>query len=531
MLPPASIPSDSALNPTSTHSKSKSKPALVPRNPLTTQGKIAKAKAQAAKAKRNVPREPPFTSTNATFTGEVVPPARAPKRGRAGVKEVSLPPPGELSAIANAIKMRKMAAAKGATVKGGTWNFGKSSRKPLTTQEKIAAVKAASASKAFFGGISGALDTASALDIMSGSGVGRSDAKDGVRNKDESKVKTAETRRKGGWGKVSGMFTQFRQQSEGKGYPMVDGWPAKEGFTTRFVSDKVKRIREEESAKRLEEERKPEVELKSTSEILRKRREARARTEGGEKETQSKETKEDVFEFLRLPEEVRKRVIRCIVVDTTRLIWPEKGVARQQPDLSMVCRGLREEVLKIYYTENTFGISINLLTGPGKSWRNEAGLAGLAAVHKWATCLADAQNEDGKWFSMIQNWSFEYECANSAPLFHKATTFDDDEAEDESFVVSVQFPTREKDRVSFSGPTIEVHRSAACIMPGSEECGQCVVRHTPRRLNGMVIAAIEEGRKVTAGGLEELIKVLRNMVEGVAEARCEVGMVPMRNKG
>ncbi|KXS99101.1 hypothetical protein AC578_3499 [Pseudocercospora eumusae] len=238
--------------------------------------------------------------------------------------------------------------------------------------------------------------------------------------------------------------------------------------------------------------------------------------------------KEDkkTFDWNGLTPEIQERVIRHLVLEDERfLVWPEKRVGREQPDLSVVCKGVRGRVLEVFYGEKSFGISV--VTG-GLVGKGDCSLTGLAAVSKWAATL------DQKWFGMIRKWCFEYEDPRGGGArIRKVASVDDDGEEDESFVVSVQFPEQGMGQnVSFCGPTVEVHRAACCVLPGSEDFGQCVVQHTPMRLNGLIIGAMGEGQRLQADALVGLVKALRNpdMIELVAEARCEPAMVKMQKR-
>ncbi|KAF7186636.1 hypothetical protein HII31_12045 [Pseudocercospora fuligena] len=325
-------------------------------------------------------------------------------------------------------------------------------------------------------------------------------AKGGVRNKSALQQKALVRKKQA----VPKMLAQLNEQSR------QAGWSTGESgkFTERWMSLKTKRMKDSEEMKKTREKNNP----KKALEVLRK----------GKQQEKTEEIK--TFNWTGLTPEIQKRIIRHLVVDPRFLVWPEKRTGREQPDLALVSKDVREQVLEVFYGENHFGVSITgSLVG-----KEDCSLTGLAAVNKWATTL------DKKWFGMIRNWCFEYEDPQaSGAKIRKNVSFDDGE-EDESFVVSVQFPDpgKEQNRVSFSGPTVEIHRAACCILPGSEDFGQCVVQHTPMGLNGLIIGAMGEGQRLQADALEGLIKALRDrdLVELVAEARCEPAMVKMRKR-
>ncbi|EME87072.1 uncharacterized protein MYCFIDRAFT_214472 [Pseudocercospora fijiensis CIRAD86] len=326
-------------------------------------------------------------------------------------------------------------------------------------------------------------------------------AKGGVKNKSLLQQKPLGEKKQA----IPKTTEQPDQQSRQAGY-------MKEKFTERWMSVKTLRFKDAERREKVVARRNDETERKGLEGL------------GRRKENEKEERK--TFDWNGLTPEIQKRIIRHWVVDPRFLIWPEKRSGREQPDLGLVSREVREQVLEVVYGENAFGVSINSARA-GSVGKEDCWLSGLAAVQKWATVL------DERWFGRIRNWCFEYEDPKGGGAKLWRAGFEDGEEEDESFVVSVQFPERgNEQRVSFSGPTVEIHRAACCVLPGSEEFGQCVVRHTPMRLNGLIIGAMGEGWRLQADALEGLVKSLRDrdLIELVAEARCEPAMVKMRKR-
>ncbi|KAF2165399.1 hypothetical protein M409DRAFT_24249 [Zasmidium cellare ATCC 36951] len=68
--------------------------------------------------------------------------------------------------------------------------------------------------------------------------------------------------------------------------------------------------------------------------------------------------------LLRLPAEIRNQIYQLLVVQDTTIEVIERGSRYRlspdlkQPPLSLVCRQIRHEVLSVFYSENTFNITI-----------------------------------------------------------------------------------------------------------------------------------------------------------------------------
>lgn len=391
------------------------------------------------------------------------------RKSKAGGGAKSLPPPGEMTQMhleEKELKARNARAARRLASKKGSSHAstGYLARKPMTTLQKIRAAEA------------------------SGNGL----PKKGVARKDRERV--------------GGLMKQLERQSATAGYPVCESGEVKYvGFTSRFVSKKADRVRKEKGA--CERGRGQVVDL------------TKAVVAGGKGKKKAEQAKP--FRFLDLPDEVRARIYRHAVVEEKLCIWPTSPTGREQPDISMVNRQVRNEVLPIFYGENTFAISISpmkkapkvkkILNCATKGVNAKEPMSGLMAVKEWALTL---DNNNTHCFAMIRKWAFEY-------IDPDVGFMPEAGEESKSCVLSIRPPedvyTEEGIEVS---PLVEVHREAACFMPGWGECGKCVCQRTPLRVNAAVIAWQAAG-EFKAMELINLAKQLQDLVEELAEACCE----------
>lgn len=194
----------------------------------------------------------------------------------------------------------------------------------------------------------------------------------------------------------------------------------------------------------------------------------------------------------------------------------------------MVCKEIRKAVLPIYYGENTFAVDIappilpTVVKKAGSAPSREP-LTGLVAVQRWAEVLSAKQNENGKWFGLVKNWCFSYRAAVRGSG-DRATVLGTLEG-NRDFIVNVQImPKRDStaedgEAGARAGPIVEVHREAACIMPGWSDCGRCMVQTTPEILVMAVQNWLRSDRKAFEG-LEELVLEMRKMGDGLPAACC-----------
>ncbi|KAI6972606.1 hypothetical protein KC329_g12596 [Hortaea werneckii] len=240
----------------------------------------------------------------------------------------------------------------------------------------------------------------------------------------------------------------------------------------------------------------------------------------------------DVFRFVDLPEELRARIYRSVVVESKVFVRPDSTMGREQPDLAMVSKQLRTEVLPIYYAENVFAIDLVPIqptkAGAGNKGTAIGPLTGLLAVEKWAMVM-----QKGDWLKFIQHWVFDYapppgqgsliqQKAESIGLQTAGKTLDDG-----SLMVSLRIAPPTGDGGLYSG-NLQVHQDACCLMPGFQEFKQCTVQVTPSWLNKLVIDLLDKAKiegGVSAKMRVELSKVLEARVHALADCRCQKSMV------
>ncbi|KAM3421997.1 hypothetical protein BST61_g2374 [Cercospora zeina] len=346
--------------------------------------------------------------------------------------------------------------------------------------------------------------------------------------KEQPREKTAAARGRGrgrGKGKQTkepGLMKVLEMQSRTAGYEVSKtGQLTYIPFTSRFVSCKVHRARQL-GQQRVEGDLSPET----------------ATNEPEDKTPKDGKEKKSFFPLLALPETVKTCIYRLLEVETKLCIWPATKAGRQQPDVSLVCKEIREAVLPIYYGENTFAVDIAPPMAPANDTRavaNKTGSAsirtpptGLAAVQKWAHVLSAGQNEDGQWFGLVKNWCFSYR--NPLVGFGGGKFASNTTESIQDFVVSVgicEYRDRTGKEIEVGGVhqcarpghIIEVHREAACIMPGWSDYGRCMTQKTP----GALMFAVDnwlQGNREGSEVLGQFVLELRKMAEGLAADCC-----------
>ncbi|KAI7224037.1 hypothetical protein KC333_g182 [Hortaea werneckii] len=240
----------------------------------------------------------------------------------------------------------------------------------------------------------------------------------------------------------------------------------------------------------------------------------------------------DIFRFIDLPKEVRANIYRSVVVESKVFVRPDSAMGREQPDLAMVSRQLRDEVLPIFYAENVFAIDLGPMhptkAGAGDGTTATKPLVGLLAIERWAKVM-----QMGGWLKFVRHWVFDYApLPGQGPLIqHKADSISLPTAgkthDDGSLMISLRIAAPTGDGGLYSGD-LQVHQDACCLMPGFQEFQQCTVQVTPSWLNKLVIdlldkAKLEDG--VSANMIVRLSKVLEARVHGLADCRCEKSMV------
>ncbi|KAK3114779.1 hypothetical protein LTR53_006556 [Teratosphaeriaceae sp. CCFEE 6253] len=214
------------------------------------------------------------------------------------------------------------------------------------------------------------------------------------------------------------------------------------------------------------------------------------------------------FRFLDLPRELRHEIYEFVVVEHKIFIRPDSVTGREQPDLAMVCRQVREEVLPVFYGKNTF--AIDLTPSP-----RTAGTDGLKTAAAWARAIGNQSSAfPASSISFIRHWIFDY----AAPVFINSDEADDDHA----LMLSVRFKKRTK--LGSWSAVVEVHRDAACIMPAFAERGTCTVQIAPEWVNEAIIRVCDAAKQggITGQLIMGLAMELRPRMQMLVKSRCKM---------
>ncbi|GAB1732579.1 hypothetical protein NU195Hw_g5010t1 [Hortaea werneckii] len=236
--------------------------------------------------------------------------------------------------------------------------------------------------------------------------------------------------------------------------------------------------------------------------------------------------------LMELPKELRANIYRWVVVESKVFVRPDSMMGREQPDLAMVSKQLRNEVLPIFYAENVFAIDLVPIqpkkAGAGNKGTAMGSLTGPLAVEKWAKVM-----QKGDWLKFIRHWVFDYAPppGQGSLIQHRAESIGLQTAgkthDDGSLMVSLRIAPPTGDGGLYSGD-LQVHQDACCLMPGFQEFKQCTVQVTPSWLNNLVIDLLDKAKLeggVSAKMIVELSKVLEARVHALADCRCQKSMV------
>ncbi|TKA23978.1 hypothetical protein B0A50_06484 [Salinomyces thailandicus] len=478
-----------------------------PVHPLTTQGKIAKATAQAQNKKR-IPREKPIDPN-------------------AKPKKKALPPPWEPSVVP------KPDRAQNKTKRPST---------PMTTQQKIAMANAKQRAK---GGVpaavkpsaSDAKNKASAIPkppltptLMShAASVNTYQKKEGERRKVTMR-RTQKAER----------FARIRRAAALKNPRIKELWESIE------VKVFVRRAQSASDSGELD----LESLLAQVEKVSGLREKLKALLDAGvlpgtasglqDLTLVDLEPAAEAFRFMSLPKSVRAEIYDWTVVETKAFVRPDSPPGCEQPGLAMVDRKLRGEVLPIYYGKNKFAIDLapdlssNLevsevkttLTSSVPKTATKRPATGLLAIAKWAAAL-----QKGDWFEYIRHWVFDYvPPSGDLPAFSMGsgkTPHFPGEQDDESFTVSLDTGCPRETNKPGSMRHLEVHRGAQCLMPGFMEFEQCATHSPPKWLREAVDTLLDKAKTqggVDGGKIVGLAKSIRTRVQDLADCRCDWAM-------
>ncbi|KAK3674241.1 hypothetical protein LTR78_005710 [Recurvomyces mirabilis] len=438
--------------------------------PITTQEKIQAAAMKRDRAPKNIPREAPN------------PPAKPKPR--------SLPPPGEgeadiLARARNAGVLKKKMAPK--------------PHKALTTQRKIQMASLAAKAKG--------PQTKSAGKVEEGK------TKKGGKVVERMNGKVVET--KVPKVKAPGMMAVLRSQDsstlrfekEGAHRAVMSRRTVRSARLLEQIREKalrdpeVKRVWESEAMQDLLEQVKGAKDkvhpaLKAISKddgmkcVVERLVAARVLPAPGKLELLPVDLDPRVtFRFLDLPEKVRKLIYEMVVVDSAHFVDPELPTGQEQPDLAIVNRQLRADVLPIFYARNIF--TIDLTTRPVQ----KNGSTSLVLLLRWARQL-----EVGGWFKHIRHWVLA--CTPSVQPGEQ----------DKDVMLSVLFEGKEGTAL---GAVVELHREASCVLAGRNGMLECAVHETPGWVNSAVIELCDgaRGGEVRGDMVVKLARTVKDRME------------------
>ncbi|KAK5111885.1 hypothetical protein LTR62_004617 [Meristemomyces frigidus] len=199
------------------------------------------------------------------------------------------------------------------------------------------------------------------------------------------------------------------------------------------------------------------------------------------------------FRLLSLPLSVRKRIYEYAVVESEHFIYPDLPTGQEQPDLAMVSREIRAQMLPIFYGRNVF--AVDLTVQPKGRSRAE----GMTALTRWWRSLGHSG-----WFGIIRRWVFYH-----APLTPAGQ-------EDEDVMLSITFRTQGAGGAWDA--RVEVHRQASCVLAGQS----CVVRQTPEWANKLVVRVCDaaKGRSVSGEMVLGFSEAVRGRMSELIDFRC-----------
>lgn len=220
------------------------------------------------------------------------------------------------------------------------------------------------------------------------------------------------------------------------------------------------------------------------------------------------------FRLMDLPKSVREKIWKEVVVFPSFFVWPDSPTGKEQPDLAMVSRQIRQEVLPIYYAENIFAVDV----GPplGRDRMSTAVVAKkmqdrVTKFFKWTSVLEEENHYD-----KIRKWAFSF--ISPTPRNAEAAL----EHVDKSFVVVLKLEKSDSGFWSLGTGGIEIHRDACCVLPAKLEFGLCKLQYTPDWLNGIVgeMLDLSAGGSVDGKRVVQIAKSIMERVDELAEDRC-----------
>lgn len=206
-----------------------------------------------------------------------------------------------------------------------------------------------------------------------------------------------------------------------------------------------------------------------------------------------------------------------MVVETQFFVYP--AINQEQPGLAMTSRKIRNDVLPLYYGENTFAIEIpaSVEVGVGKKKSKDPERTSLLLVRKWMAAL-----EGREYFGAIRKWALSW-----APPLKDLRSGGPEHAGNLEVMVSICYPKLGSGNEQATWPEIEIHRQAFCLLESHEQFRPCVCMCYPSWLDSAVAAAVlAEGQDRG----EQIVMIARDVEKRGGElvgSRCEDNAVQL----
>jgi hypothetical protein len=210
-----------------------------------------------------------------------------------------------------------------------------------------------------------------------------------------------------------------------------------------------------------------------------------------------------------LPLELQQRIWRLVVVETQFFVYP--AINQEQPDLAMTSRKIRNDVLPLYYGENTFAIEIPASV-EGKRKSKDPERMSLLLVRKWMAAL-----EGREYFGTIKKWALSW----APPPIRDVRVGGPEHAGNREVIVSICYPKPGSANAQAIRPDIEIHRQAFCLLKSHELFQPCVCMCYPAWLDNAVAAAVLAGGQDRGKQILMIAKDAEKRGGELVGSRCE----------
>ncbi|KAJ9624028.1 hypothetical protein H2203_005475 [Taxawa tesnikishii (nom. ined.)] len=218
-------------------------------------------------------------------------------------------------------------------------------------------------------------------------------------------------------------------------------------------------------------------------------------------------TRDRCSQLLDLPKELQLRVFELVVVRPDSFIWPDTKTGQEQPDLAMVNKQLRKEVLPLFYGKNTFGFDAT-------AWNT------AHTVAKWGAAIGQENFRHTRKLAIFWEqsilWTGNVKKINwcrailSTAKYWEAVPKGQDR---DRFLVCIGFDAAAKRW------KVDVHRDATCIIEGPK----CNVTSAPTTYAAKVVSIISPGGgrgSLRPEGVRDIVTTTNQLADDLIEARC-----------